>query len=95
MSSRIVSSKLRMVPRISTESGMMFCRTPPLIMPTVTTAGSRVMSTWRLTIVCRPSTTWAAVTIGSTPYHGMAPCVCRPSTLMLNESALAMAGPGR
>ena len=36
------------------------------------------MSTWRLTIVCRPSTTCAAVTIGSTPRHGIAPCVCRP-----------------
>ena len=72
----------------------MFWRTPPLIMPTVTTAGSRVRSTWRLTTVCRPSTTCAAVTIGSTPNQGIAPCVCRPSTLMLNESALAMVGPG-
>ena len=63
----------------------MFSRTPPLIMPMVTTAGSRVMSTWRLTTVCRPSTTCAAVTIGSTPSHGIAPCVCRPSTLMLKR----------
>ena len=39
-SSRIASSKVRMVPIISTESGMMFLRTPPLMRPTVTTAGS-------------------------------------------------------
>ena len=57
MSSRISSSNVRTVPRISTLSGMMFSRTPPLIMPTVTTAGSRVMSTLRLTTVCRPRTT--------------------------------------
>jgi hypothetical protein len=32
------------VPRISTWSGMMFSRTPPLIAPMVTTAGSRFRS---------------------------------------------------
>ncbi len=94
-SSRISSSKVRIVPRSSTESGMMFSRTPPLIAPTVTTTGSRVMSTWRLTIVCRPSTTCAAVTIGSTPCHGIAPCVCRPATVIRKLSALAIAGPAR
>ena len=82
MSSRISSSKLRIVPRISTLSGMMFSRLPPRIMPTVTTAGSRVMSTLRLTTVCSPSTTWAAVTIGSTPSQGAAPWVCLPCTVM-------------
>ena len=94
-SSRIASSKVRIVPRSSTESGMMFSRTPPLIAPTVTTAGSRAMSTWRLTIVCRPSTTCAAVTIGSTPRHGIAPCVCRPAMVMRKRSALAIVGPER
>ena len=48
----------------------MFWRTPPSILPTVTTAGSSVMSTWRLTIVCRPTTICDAATIGSTPDHG-------------------------
>ena len=37
----------------------MFSRTPPLIAPIVTTAGSRVRSSWRLTIVCRPRMTCA------------------------------------
>ena len=76
-------------------SGMMFSRTPPLIMPTVTTAGSRAMSMPRLTTVCSPSTTCAAVTIGSTPSHGAAPCVWRPCTVMPKRSELAIVGPGR
>ena len=95
ISSRIASSKVRMVPFISTESGMMLPRTPPLMLPMVTTAGSCVRSIWRLTTVCRPSTTCAAVTIGSTPYHGIAPCVWRPSTVIFKVSELAIAGPGR
>ena len=89
------SSKVRIVPIISTESGMMFSRLPPLMAPTVTTAGSCEMSTWRLTMVCSPSTTCAAVTIGSTPSHGIAPCVWRPVTLMRKRSALAIVGPER
>jgi len=30
------------------------------------------------------------MTIGSTPPHGTAPCVCRPVIVMVNSSALAM-----
>ena len=45
ISSRMSSSKERMVPRISTLSGMMFWRTPPLMVPMVTTAGSRATCT--------------------------------------------------
>ena len=70
-------------------------RTPPRIMPTVTTAGSLAMSTPRLTTVCSPSTTCAAVTMGSTPSHGAAPCVCVPWTVIEKRSVLAMVGPGR
>ena len=84
-----------MVPRISTDSGMMFSRRPPLIAPIVTTAGSWVRSIWRLTTVCRPITTWAAVTIGSTPNQGIAPWVWRPWIVILRLSALAIVGPGR
>ena len=94
MSSRMASSKLRIVPRISTVSGMMFSRRPPLMTPMVTTAGSCVRSICRLTTVCRPSTTWAAVTMGSMPDHGIAPWVWRPWMVILRLSALAIVGPG-
>ena len=91
----MASSKLRMVPRISTESGMMFSRTPPLMAPMVTTAGSRFRSRLRLTMVCKPSTIWADVTMGSTPSQGAAPWVCLPCTVILSLSLLAIVGPGR
>ncbi|HSM19590.1 MAG TPA: hypothetical protein VK844_04385, partial [Hyphomicrobiales bacterium] len=77
-SSRMSGRKVRKVPSISTESGMMLCRTPPLIAPIVTMAGTSVMSSWRLTMVCRPTTICAATTIGSTPFQGRAPWVCLP-----------------
>ena len=95
MSSRMPSLKVRMVPVISTLSGMMFWRTPPRMVPRVTTAGSSVRSMVRLTTVCSPSTTCAAVTMGSTPAQGAAPCVWRPSTVIFSVSLLAMVGPGR
>ena len=84
-----------MVPRISTDSGMMFSRKPPWMVPMVSTAGSRVRSVWRLITVCRPSTTWADTTIGSTPAQGMAPWVWLPCTVIFRLSALAIVGPGR
>jgi hypothetical protein len=74
---------------------MMLLRTPPCICPIVTMAGWAVMSTWRLTIVWSPSTTCDATTIGSTPAHGAAPCVCRPRSVMSSTSAAAMNGPLR
>ena len=58
-------------------------------------AGASVMFTERLMIVCRPITICEPTTIGSTPPHGTAPCVCRPVTRIRNESALAMSGPER
>ena len=95
IASRMSSLKVRMVPRISTRSGMMFSRTPPLMAPMVTTAGSSVRSIVRLTTVCRPSTTCAAVTMGSTPFQGAAPWVWLPCTSIFSLSELAMVGPGR
>ena len=50
---------------------MMLLRTPAWNWPTVTTAGARVMSTLRLTIVCSAVTICAPTTIGSTPRHGV------------------------
>jgi hypothetical protein len=79
---RCAGSKVRMVPIISTSSGTMLWRMPPLIAPTVTTAGLAVMSTWRLTTVCSAPTICDEMTMGSMPPHGRAPCVWRPFTTM-------------
>ena len=87
---RTPGSKVRIVPIISTFSGTMLLRTPPWIAPTVSTEGVSVASTWRDTIVCQPSTIWLASTTGSTPAHGRAPCVCRPSTFTRKLSDEAM-----
>jgi len=70
ISSRIFASSERIVPSISTSSGMMLFRTPPWIAPTVTIDGASDESTWRLGIVCSPRTICDAITIGSTPSHG-------------------------
>ncbi|MNC89567.1 hypothetical protein D3C83_55230 [compost metagenome] len=95
MSLRTFSSNARMVPSISISSGTMFDRLPPLKRPIVTTAGASVMFTVRLMIVCSAITICDPTTIGSMPPQGIAPCVWRPLTLITNESALAISGPGR
>ena len=74
---------------------MMLLRTPPWMMPTVTIDGVKVTSSWRLAIVCRPSTICEATTIGSTPFQGAAPWVWRPFTRILKLSALARKPFGR
>ena len=87
-------SKVRIVPIISTSSGMMLAH-PPLIAPTVTIEGVGVASSWREGMVCRPSTICEATTIGSTPPQGMAPCVCRPCTRIRKLSEDAIIPPDR
>ena len=94
-SSRISWLKVRSVPSISTDSGMMFSRLPPLMAPMVTTAGAVVMLSWRLTTVCRPLMICAEAEIGSTPDQGCEPCVCLPVTLTLKPSAPAIIEPTR
>ena len=94
-SARMASSKARRVPTISTDSGTMFSRLPPLIWPIDSTAGSLLMLSWRLTMVCSAVTTWAETTIGSTPFHGKPPWVCLPLILMRTVSPLANCGPLR
>ena len=74
---------------------MMLLRLPPWKMPTVTTEGSLVMSTLRETMVCMPITICAPTTIGSTPRHGIAACVCEPRTKMRIVSEDAISGPER
>jgi hypothetical protein len=61
----------------------------------VMTAGSWLMLSWRLTTVCRPSTTWLAATMGSTAFQGDDPWPPRPSTSMRMLSEPAMSGPLR
>ena len=94
-SSRIALSNVRMVPVITTLSGMMFPRTPPLIVATVTTAGASVMSVWRAVMVCSARDDLAPrSTTGSTPFHGCAPCVCFPFTTIVRPSAIDISAPG-
>ena len=95
MSLRVSSPNARIVPPSSASSGMMLKRTPAWNIATVTTAGASAMLTLRLTMVCSAFTIWAPMTIGSTPPHGTAPCVCLPRILIVNESALAIIGPAR
>ena len=90
-----LASNVRMVPIISTVSGMMLLRTPPLMMPTDTTAGFCVMSICRLTTVCMALTICAATTMGSTPCQGREPCVCLPVTTTFQACEPAMNGPLR
>ena len=90
---RIAASNVRMVPVITTLSGMMLPRTPPWMVAIVTTAGAAVTSIWRDVIDCSALTIWVATTTGSTPRHGYAPCVCLPCTVMLSPSAAAIAPP--
>ncbi len=52
---------------------MMFPRTPPRIIPMVTTEGAAVRFIWRLVIVWSALITCALTTMGSTPPHGLAP----------------------
>ncbi|MNV21528.1 hypothetical protein D3C71_1124660 [compost metagenome] len=68
---------------------------PPLIAPNVSTAGCLDRFARRLTIVCAVPTRSAVATIGSTPFHGADPCVCRPITLIPNRSEAAINGPPR
>ncbi len=69
----------------------MFVRLPPWMIPIVRTAGAVERFAWRETIVCRPRTICAETTMGSTPSHGIAPCVCRPRTMMRSVSLPAIA----
>ena len=89
------SSNVRIVPTSRAVSGMMLKRTPAWNWPTVTTAGARVMSTLRLTMVWSAVTICEPTTTGSTPRHGIDPCVCRPLTMISNVSEAAMNEPLR
>ena len=82
-----------MVPWSSTFSGMMLRRSPPRMIPTVTTLGVKG-ERFRLRMVCRASTAWAAITTGSTDCSGAAPWAVRPIRLARKDCAAAIAGPG-
>ena len=69
---RVASLYVRTVSCSLTSSGMMLCLVPPWIEPTVTTAGSSGLCS-RETIVCRPRSMRAAMTIGSIVVCGVEP----------------------
>ena len=62
--------KARMVPNISTCSGIMLDRLPPWIEPIVTTPAFSVTLRFRLTMVCNELMICADTTIGSIDSHG-------------------------
>jgi hypothetical protein len=95
MSACTPSSNVRIVPTSRALSGMMLLRTPDWNWPTVTMAGSSVMLTLRLTMVCSAVTICAPITMGSTPCHGVAPWVWRPLIVISKLSEPAMKGPLR
>src|SRR5437867_1741569 len=76
-------------------SGMMLFRTPPWMLPMLSTTGARVMSDCRLTMVWSPSTICEPTTIGSIPSHGLPPCVCTPRTTIRRRSEAASSPSGR
>ena len=59
------------MPVISASPGTMLWRVPAWNVPTVSTAGCVVTSSWRLGMVWKPSTICEPMTIGSMPAHGM------------------------
>ena len=69
----IFESRVRMVPVSSAVSGIIFERTPPLMVPTVMTTGAVTIFICLLTICCSPSIICAADAIGSTPPQGCEP----------------------
>ncbi len=71
------SENVRTVPSMSTVSAMTLLRTPPLILPMVSTAFSPG-SLLRLIRVWNWVTAWAAATMASMPWCGKAPCAALP-----------------
>ena len=92
MSARVSAETVRIVPSISTVSGMMLLVVPPLIRAIVRTAGSNT-STERVTAAWSASTSSAAVGIGSRARCGRDAWPPRPRTVPLIASAEARSGP--
>ena len=82
-----------MVPVSSAVSGMIFERTPPLMVPTVITTGAVIKFICLLTICCNPSIICAADAMGSTPPQGCDPWLPLPFILMVNQSEDAINAP--
>lgn len=91
--SRTSSDCVRMLRAIRASAGMMLCRVPASIRPTLSTADSRAASS-RLTTVCSRVTRYAAVTTGSTVDSGREPCPPRPCTTMSTSVEADMIRPG-
>ena len=80
VSARTVSARL-------TSSGMMLLFTPPWIEPTLITAGCSGLIV-RPTIDWSETTIWLAISTGSMPRCGKAPCVPTPRTWIVTMSEL-------
>ena len=93
-SSCIAVSSVRIVPAITNSSGIIFSRTPALILPTVIITGAFGRLDCLATIICNPVYICVATAIGSIPCHGYAPCVCFPFTFIENQSLAAIVEPG-
>ena len=83
-------SSVLIVPNIYKLSGIILLLTPPWILPIVTTAAASVNGIFLLTMVWIELIIWDAVTIGSTPVHGVDPCVWTPSMSILNSLTAAI-----
>ena len=94
MSSRVSGDTVRIVPSISTVSGMMLLVVPPLIRAIVRTAGSNG-STERVVAAWSARTSSAAVGIGSRARWGAEAWPPRPRTVARIASAEASSAPGR
>ena len=66
-------SKVRMVPTIWADSGIILNLIPEWIEPIDITAPSFVSSEFLLIILCKPSIILAEIKIGSTLFHGCDP----------------------
>jgi hypothetical protein len=84
----------RAVPRRVTVSGMTLKVWPPSMWPMVMTPAS-TGSRFRATTDCRAVTIWAAITTGSLPWCGMAPCAPVPAMVASRFATAAMIGPSR
>ena len=84
----------RAVPRMRTVSGMTLKVSPPWMLPIVMTPAC-AGSTLRATMLWRAVTMWAAITTGSLPWCGMAPCAPLPVMAISRLATAAMIGPSR
>ena len=88
------SARFRISNSSSQRFGTMLSATPPAILPTVSTTGSKT-SKVRVTIDCSARTISQAAGMGSRVRNGAEPWPPSPTTRTRTSSTAAMSGPGR